>query len=254
MDLKELPANNLLIRHPWEKSRIRFFSMILNRYVQWSGGHKDILDIGSGDGHFSESIFLRSAHKMALTCWDKNYSDHFIASNKKEGVKYIREAPLERFDLILLMDVLEHVEDDSGFLGSVIKNNLNSSGYLVISVPAWPCLFSTHDRALNHFRRYTPDSCLKLIRKHDLEILESGGLFHSLLLPRTIQKIWQLIKGAQKEKIEQLPNLGNWDHGKIFTFLVDSFLRFDNLASTLFSLMNLPIPGLSFWAICKKED
>ena len=50
--------------------------------------------------------------------------------------------------------------------------------------PAWQPLFTQHDVALRHFRRYAPDQGARLLETGGLEIVRKGGLFHSLLLPR----------------------------------------------------------------------
>lgn len=57
------------------------------------------------------------------------------------------------FDLLFLFDVLEHIEDESGFLQS-IKFHLAESGTLLINVPAHQSLYSDYDRAAGHVRRY----------------------------------------------------------------------------------------------------
>jgi len=59
-----------------------------------------------------------------------------------------------RFDLVLLFDVLEHIENESEFLQSV-KFHLSPSGILLINVPAHQFLYSDYDRAAGHIRRYS---------------------------------------------------------------------------------------------------
>jgi SAM-dependent methyltransferase len=58
------------------------------------------------------------------------------------------------FDLLVLFDVLEHIEDEGGFLQSV-KFHLAQSGTLLINVPANQFLYSDYDRAAGHVRRYS---------------------------------------------------------------------------------------------------
>jgi SAM-dependent methyltransferase len=58
------------------------------------------------------------------------------------------------FDLIVLFDVLEHIEDESEFLQSV-KFHLSDSGTLLINVPSHQALYSDYDRAAGHIRRYS---------------------------------------------------------------------------------------------------
>jgi len=66
------------------------------------------------------------------------------------------------FDLILMMHVLEHVEDDRAMLADA-ANRLSDSGYIFIDVPAFPFLYSAHDRFLGHYRRYTTETLKELV-------------------------------------------------------------------------------------------
>ena len=59
----------------------------------------------------------------------------------------------QKYDLIVFLDVLEHVEDFDSFLDSV-RNLLIDGGMGIMSVPAYQNLFSKHDEELHHFRRY----------------------------------------------------------------------------------------------------
>lgn len=58
------------------------------------------------------------------------------------------------FDVLLVFDVLEHIENEAAFLES-IKYHLAGSGTLLINVPAHRFLYSAYDRAAGHFRRYS---------------------------------------------------------------------------------------------------
>lgn len=98
------------------------------------------------------------------------------------------------FDLILMLDVLEHIEDDAGTL-EVLRSRLARGGWLVIAVPAFPFLWSAHDVRLHHYRRYT-----KPLLKARLEAagFTPGyvGYFNTLLFPpvAAIRLIKKLLK------------------------------------------------------------
>ncbi len=88
----------------------------------------------------------------------------------------------DRFDSILYVDVLEHIEDDAAE-ARLAANRLNSGGKLIILSPAYQWLFSPLDRAVGHFRRYSKrtllaaiPSSLKLVQ---LAYLDSVGLLAS---------------------------------------------------------------------------
>jgi SAM-dependent methyltransferase len=62
--------------------------------------------------------------------------------------------PAERFDAIVYLDVLEHIEDDRGELQRAAAH-LAPGGHLAVLAPAFQFLYSPFDRAIGHYRRYT---------------------------------------------------------------------------------------------------
>lgn len=87
----------------------------------------------------------------------------------------------EQFDLIALLDVLEHVEDDRNTLG-VLGSLLKPGGYLLISVPAFPFLWSTHDEVHHHKRRYFLSDLKSKLENAGLEITYAS-YFNTILFP-----------------------------------------------------------------------
>jgi hypothetical protein len=91
--------------------------------------------------------------------------------------------PAERFDCILYIDVLEHIEDDTGELARATRF-LAKGGALVVLCPAFQVLFSAMDTALGHFRRYTARSLVAVfpreLRRREVFYLDSLGMVASL--------------------------------------------------------------------------
>lgn len=87
----------------------------------------------------------------------------------------------DQFDLIALLDVLEHVEDDRNTL-RVLGSLLKSGGYLLISVPAFPSLWSAHDEVHHHKRRYLLDELKNKLENAGLEITYTS-YFNTILFP-----------------------------------------------------------------------
>ena len=163
--------------------------------------------------------------------------------------------PAERFDLIMLLDVLEHVGDDIGFLRALVAERLRDDGHVLISVPAWQSLFTKHDIGVIHHRRYRPEQLTDVVRAAGLELRVRGGLFHSLLLPRTLQKLGERARGIRSVPApEQAPasaqaDIALWRHGQAFTSVVDWALQVDTTVSAALARWNVPVPGLSAWAL-----
>jgi SAM-dependent methyltransferase len=91
--------------------------------------------------------------------------------------------PAERFDCILYIDVLEHIEDDTGELARAARF-LAKGGGLVVLCPAFQVLFSAMDTALGHFRRYTARTLVAVfppeLRRSEVFYLDSLGMVASL--------------------------------------------------------------------------
>src|SRR5512140_1710653 len=111
MDLRE--AAQGASRHPWEVARFRFFSRVLEGASVLSTPLR-VLDIGSGDAWFAEQLSQKLAPGSSITCWDTGYASD--VERRSERLTLVRERPDGKMGLLLLLDVLEHVEQDVPFL------------------------------------------------------------------------------------------------------------------------------------------
>lgn len=121
-----------------------------------------LLDIGCGRGYVTE---IAARHAAQVTATDlapdavaetaRRLGWHTDASVRVENALTPEwRARGERFDAILLSEVLEHLEDDRGTLGAC-AGLLSPAGRLVITVPANPRLWTKWDELAGHLRRYT---------------------------------------------------------------------------------------------------
>lgn len=85
------------------------------------------------------------------------------------------------YDLIVLLDVLEHIPDDHGTLAA-LRRKLAPGGRLLVTVPAMPWLWSAHDAAHHHHRRYTARSLSKVFKAAGFRIRYRSH-FNTLLFP-----------------------------------------------------------------------
>lgn len=99
------------------------------------------------------------------------------------------------FDAVLALDVLEHIKNDNLALIE-IKRVVKPNGIILISVPAYPRLYSYWDKMLGHCRRYSKADLTQLIKKSGLKIEFLSYYFSWLLLPaviiRMIKKIFNI--------------------------------------------------------------
>lgn len=131
---------------------------MFDRLRPWVG--QRVLEIGSGIGNLS--AFLLDRERLVLTDTALDYLDRLrerFAGHANVGVTHLYlpddHAGLaeERFDTIICLNVLEHVEDDHRSL-VVMRRLLAPGGRLVLLVPALSALYGTLDVALGHHRRY----------------------------------------------------------------------------------------------------
>ena len=88
----------------------------------------------------------------------------------------------EPFDLVLLLDVLEHIEDDREALASAFEA-LKPGGHLLVTVPALPWLWSRHDEANEHHRRYLPRTLRRTLVDAGLSVVTLRYAFFWTVAP-----------------------------------------------------------------------
>ena len=135
----------------------------------------NVLEVGAGCGSFTRD-YINNDLKITLTETDnKNYEDLKKIFNEKNNIE-ISNAKIfdidKKFDTILYLHVLEHIEDDMGELRAVYER-LNEGGNLIIMVPKHQNLYSNFDKAVGHFRRYELDFFCKDLVNFERKLLIS---------------------------------------------------------------------------------
>ncbi len=244
MDLSE--RSDRMRRHPWEVARSDFFRRIIGSSVELQEV-STLLDIGAGDGWFAGELLADLAESAAVTCWDINYTTDDLNSSLPCAIERTTVQPDGRFDLVLLMDVLEHIDDDTAFLRDTVIPLLAPEGVLLVSVPAHPRLFTAHDTMLGHHRRYRPAAIRRLLSEQ-LQIISDGPLFVSPTALRGVQAILEHVRGP---RVEAQQGIGGWNHGARFTNAVAASLVADTRVGLAASRHGLHLPALSYWAVCR---
>ncbi len=191
--------------HDYAGSELDLFSAAHNWKRYWSGrvapfvrGH--VLDVGAGIGATIDALGgLAGTHWTALEP-DSGLAARIEARRGQFAVPVdvvcgrLSDLPTDqRFDSLLYIDVLEHIEDDAGELRNACAL-LASGGHVVVLAPAHQWLYSPFDRAIGHYRRYSR-AALRRCLPEDLQLvsldyLDSAGLLASLanrLLLRSAQ-------------------------------------------------------------------
>jgi len=230
-----------------------FFISTTVRIVSQAAGPVDLLDLGAGDAWLAEGLLEALPPNCTITCWDINYTDEDLTHEDHAGLRRTRTQPDRKFDLVLMLDVLEHIADDAEFLQSVADSMLKSGGRIVFSVPAHPRLFSSHDTELGHFRRYVPKAASTLLATQ-FEIVEEGSLFASLLLPRAVSVLLEKARSVRSIPTTTCPDspvgLGGWSAGPRLTQLLTKALKADVRIGEFARSKGATLPGLTYFAVC----
>ncbi len=134
----------------------------------------------------------------------------------------------DRYDLVLLLDVIEHVQEDARFLEDSAFL-AKPAGHLVVNVPASPRLYSRYDVAAGHLRRYTPKALIEAGHHAGLEVV-SWTYWGFPLLPLAIaRKI--LMRGVDDE---QVIRAGFEPPGRLSNRVLTALARLEPLPQKLF--------------------
>lgn len=142
-----------------------------------------ILEIGCGTG--ANLAMLRQQGQLCAMEYDAQARDianalalcPVLAGGLPQPVPFADGT----FDLVCLLDVLEHIEDDVAALARVARL-LKPGGRVLLTVPAYQWLWSAHDSAHHHFRRYTAAGLRRTAERAGLPVLRAA-YFNTLLFP-----------------------------------------------------------------------
>ena len=250
MDLKEVTDN--LQTHPWETARVRTLETILKKFTIRPGRWR-VLDVGCGNAFVTTRLFRKFKTKIVegvdIALADEQINE-FTSRNKHVVIHNSFNNLIEKkYNLILLLDVLEHLKDDVDFVNSICTNYLAPGGYLLVTVPAYQSFYSTHDAFLGHYRRYSPNRLIYTINSIGLSCERWGQLFSSLL---PIRGVMLLYERFIRKRVNTSKGLGNWRWGNFITRFAEIFLTTENRLLLDLCTKNIRLPGLSVWALYRK--
>lgn len=176
MDFKEISNLELYQEqeHWWIKTRFQYIEKAIEKL---EGKPFTFLEIGCGSGQNLSFLGNTSKYKEQLleaTGVDTALPVDFKRDDLNSKITLSRQMPdaTKRYDILCLMDVLEHLENPEEQLALWLKY-LNPNGIVLITVPAYEFLWSNHDVLLGHYRRYTRTSL-----QMQLKNLKLKGLYN----------------------------------------------------------------------------
>lgn len=216
-------------------------------------------EIGCGIGIFLEHLEKRGLRAVGIDLSQKALE---IAGKKFEGgnicVKNQGVYDLkEKFDVLFMFEVLEHIKDDRDFLKYISDNLLKEGGRLFISVPAKQRLFSRADLYCGHLRRYEKKDLSQKLTEANLspQIFWSFGLLlihlisHHFLFKRFVNSRLSGDYDAQARTLES----GIMQFPKVWKIIYPVASKFYGLILLLEkAFLNLDI-GYSYLVYCRKD-
>jgi SAM-dependent methyltransferase len=155
--------------HFWIRRRFKVLQQFAGDLVS---GARAIAEIGCGSGMLQRQI--EDAYGKEVAGFDLNEVALKKNASRLSAVHcyniFEKHSTLrERFDIILLFDVLEHIPDDKGFL-EALNFHLAPGGRLILNVPACPWAYSEYDKAGGHERRYSIRTLCDAVEAKNLRI------------------------------------------------------------------------------------
>lgn len=176
--------------HWWWRSREEAVFGLL-RTLDPGRGNQRILDVGCGDGLMFNQLAQFGAVEgveidRSIVSEDNPWQDNIHIAPFDENFK-----PGKTYDRILMLDVLEHLPDPAGALRHAL-GLLAPRGKLVVTVPAFRLLWTTHDELNHHYTRYTRRSFRKLT-DGAARIQQDRYLFHWLFLAKLLVRAKEML-------------------------------------------------------------
>ncbi|HEX9094247.1 MAG TPA: class I SAM-dependent methyltransferase, partial [Coriobacteriia bacterium] len=164
--------------HFWNRARA---SLVDRLVARWVPDGSRVLDAGSGPGATTRRMLARGFTVAAV-----DLSMDGLAAARDAGA-IVARADLTclpfadaTFDAVLMLDVIEHTDDVAAL--AQVARVLAPGGVAIITVPAWPGLWSARDVVAGHVRRYTPRALLDVLASGGFTI-ERRGFFGFLAMP-----------------------------------------------------------------------
>lgn len=192
--------------HFWRIGKRRLIASVLSGLLS-TGEPRDIIDIGG-----AESLLIPVLSRFGYIMRADPVSPNADMCDSLPNLLSIHM----QYDLVTLFDVLEHVEQDVASLRT-IYSKLRPGGRLMMTVPAYQWLYSGHDKALGHHRRYTSRNLRKMLEAagfHVERITYWTTLLFPLMVAQRLASKW-IGRNDGTYHVSIPPRFINWLFGKI---------------------------------------
>jgi SAM-dependent methyltransferase len=192
MDAQYLGAYRALYeRHWWWRAREALLTREIER-VAATQPLARILDVGCGDGLFF-SVLQRFGEPYGVEpATDALSPDGPWRARIHAGPLDASFEPSAPFDLVLALDVIEHLQNPGAFMDTV-RRLTGPNGWFIATVPAFRALWTAHDDLNEHVTRFTRDEFATLISAHGFEIVHTRYFFVLLALAKLAVRALEMV-------------------------------------------------------------
>ncbi len=229
----------------WYVARRKLIAETVRRQVPGANAQRLVLDIGCGAGgneamlaEFGKTILMDASPSAMLYCRQRGAQRLVASSGCQMALKD------NSVDLITALDVLEHLDRDMEGLKE-IQRVLKPGGYFVATVPAFGFLWSEHDEALHHRRRYTSYELRNKLAAAGFEVVRCTYFITFLFFPIAMIRVLQGIF-----KKNAFPKTSHVILPRLVNSAISLLLDWERL---LCRWINLPF-GVSLLIVGTKED
>ena len=205
-----------------------------------------IFDFGCGSGYTVGYL-----QKLGYDASGTDISAEAIEFGLSKGIRNLSvtlngeiRPPEGGFDLILALDVIEHIQDDIGAIRT-IERALRPGGMAIITVPAYQWLWGVQDEVAHHFRRYTMTGLTSIVKRSGNFKIVRKTYFNTFLFP-PIAVVRMFSKWFNLEDRESDFNINNRFLNGLFYFIF-------NFETYFLKIFSFPF-GVSILLVLKKND
>lgn len=189
--------SELAAGHWWWQAREQMLMAEIRRLRRGAIAGR-ILDVGCGDGR----LFPMLQQFGEVEGIEPDPATLGSASHPERKIHHIPFAEplpaLGKFNLLLMLDVLEHLDDPVESL-RVAASLLVPGGALLLTVPALPALWTHHDSINHHRIRYTPNELTRQIRLAGFGVPQIRFEFHALAVAKLGVRLLESLRGGRPE-------------------------------------------------------
>src|SRR3954468_11187860 len=191
-------------RHWWYRGRRRVLAAVVHGIPLPPPGQTRVLDAGCGSGRTLDDLArLGEAHGTELNPLGVEAArrrGHEVREGRVEEIPHADAS----FDLATCLDVIEHTDDDVRSLRE-LRRVTRPGGALVVTVPAYPRLWSRHDEVNGHRRRYTRRTLRRAAEAAGWEVERMTGFNVVYLAPAALVRIARRDERGGGSELELTP-------------------------------------------------